>query len=143
MSPVKIKPRMTEKVRTEIAHYLVMRYAPGAELRVQRATATPKVTIGEAESADPNVIVWAPRDGLTSLLHEIGHHRLEGHAPPGAGLEVLREEAAAWVWAEWAAWQECLWFDYAYAARCFAGHVTSYAKETGREFPIRLDWRRR
>jgi len=44
-------------------------------------------------------------------------------------------EANAWRWAEWAAGQENLWFDYDTADKAFASY--------SRKMPIRIDWRKR
>ena len=127
------------RVKRQIAEYLALKYAAGADLvfrdaRTPRGKRTSEVRLGAAESGDPNWIVWAPESGgLTVLLHEIGHHRLEGHGTPKSALDQVVNEALAWRWAEWAARQENLWFDYALADRNFASYT--------RKAPLRINWR--
>jgi len=139
MSTTKIKLGNRPAVKKQIAEYLVLTYAPGAvlkvsEVRTKKGKRTAKIQIGDAASADPNVIMWTPANGgLTALLHEIGHHRLEGHGLPKTPMDELVNEAVAWRWAEWAARQENLWFDYSMADRCFA----TYAGKA----PLKIDWR--
>ena len=137
---VRIKLGNRPKVKREIAKYLVTRYAPGAVVafrmsRTSKGKRTSAVYVGRANSMDPNEIVWLPESGLTSLLHEIGHHRLEGHGKPKSDMDEIVNEALAWRWAEWAAQQENLWFDYTMADRCFA----TYTKRA----PLKIDWRRK
>lgn len=140
------KPRIILKrgnraaVKREIAQYLVARYAAGATLafrmvRTRTGKRTSAVYLARATSPDYNEIVWLPENGLTSLLHEIGHHRLEGHGKPKSGIDEIVNEAMAWRWAEWAAQQENLWFDYKIADTSFA----TYTKAA----PIKINWRKK
>ena len=139
---VKLKPGNRAKVRREIADYLVARYAPGLTLKVadcrigRKRTRVSMVRVARADSADPNMLVWQPLNGgFTTLLHEIGHHRLEGHGTPKSALAEIVNEAVAWRWAEWAARQENLWFDYEMADRDFATYT--------RSAPIKINWRKK
>ena len=99
--------------------------------------------VGAAESSEPNDLYWSPRESFTVLLHEIGHHRLTGHTAPTRGLDQLVDEALAWVWAEWAASEENLWFNYRAAEKYFATYVEAYRKETGRKFPFTIQWHKK
>lgn len=142
MMRLTVKTGAQQRVKREIAEYLVARYAPGLTLKVRDHRIGKKrvrgsaVYVARADSADPNVLVWCPQNGgLTALLHEIGHHRLEGHRVPKSSLEELVNEAVAWRWAEWAARQENLWFDYEMADRDFA----TYTKDA----PLKINWRKR
>jgi len=140
---VKIKRGNSARVRREIAEYLVTRYAPGLTLKIadyrigrRKRTRASAVYIGKAASADPNLLVWQPQNGgLTTLLHEIAHHRMEGHGAPKSALDEVVNESVAWRWAEWAAQQENLWFDYSMADRDFATYT--------RKAPIKINWRKR
>lgn len=134
----KVKLGNRPRVKRQIAEYLVLAYAPGATLKVKdvrtpKGKRTAKIQIGDAASTDPNVILWTPLSGLSSLLHEIGHHRMEGHGIAKTPMDELVNEAVAWRWAEWAARQENLWFDYSMADKCFA----TYAGKA----PLKIDWR--
>ena len=139
---LKLKLGNRHKVRMEIALYLMERYAPEATLkclrqspRTKRGKRTSYLLVANADSSEPNTIHWALENGLTALLHEIGHHRIEGRANPKKGMEEVIAEAIAWRWAEWAAGHENLWFDYDGADRAFA----SYTKR----MPIKINWRKR
>lgn len=139
---IRLKPGDRTKVKKEIAAFLVARYAPGVVLRIadyrigKKRHRTSVVHIADADSADPNELVWLPENGgLTALLHEIGHHRLEGHRTPKSALEEVVNEALAWRWAEWCARQENLWFDYQMAERDFATYT--------RKAPLKINWRKR
>lgn len=140
MTKTHIKLGNRPRVKKQIAAYLVARYAPGATLafravRTKTGKRTSAVYLARATSADLNEIVWLPEGGLTSLLHEIGHHRLEGHGKAKSDMDEIVNEALAWRWAEWAAQQENLWFDYKTADSSFATYT--------RSAPIKINWRKK
>ena len=137
-----VTPRMTPKFRRELAMYLTLRYARDLKLVFRKSSKDARVEIAAAESADQNDLVWSPRCSLTALLHEIGHHRLSGHTTPLKGLEEIVEEARAWVWAEWCAMEEGVWFNYRLAEEKFSTYLKAYTKDTGREVPLKIQWRR-
>ncbi len=60
--------------KIEIARYLALRYCPEIELVILRQPGQAKAVF------DPAEIRWVPQDGLTILLHEIGHHKTERKA---------------------------------------------------------------
>src|SRR5574337_1048700 len=135
------KARNVEATRLEIAEYLVLRWAPGAELRLLKKRGSPTLYQSYEDQPDPDDIAWNPGDGLTRLLHEIGHFRI-GKRPirnaPVTQAETVIEEAVAWQWAEWAARHENLNFDYAAAERAFDTYL--HVSETTL-LPLRLRWR--
>ncbi len=139
---LKLKLGNRHKVKMEIARYLMERYAPEATLKCLRRSPRTKrgrrytyLRVARPDSNESNTIHWAPENGLASLLHEIGHHRIEGRTDPKEGMEQMVAEASAWRWAEWAAGQENLWFDYDQADKAFASY--------SRQMPIRINWRKR
>lgn len=138
---VKVKLGNRPKVKMEIARYLVTRYAPEARLILLRRSPRTKkgrrytyIDVARPDSHENNEIHWSPENGLAALLHEIGHHRIEGRSETKKKDELL-SEALAWLWAEWAAQQENLWFDYHQADAAFASY-------TGKA-PISINWRKR
>jgi hypothetical protein len=82
-------------------------------------------------------IRWAPRNGYTTLLHEIGHLRLRHFGSKaqarqrGSKAEAVMAEAAAWLWAEHAARKAKLPFNYALADLGFRTYVAG----------VRMGWR--
>ena len=142
MGKVMVKRGNTPQTRAEIAQYLVLRWAPGAELRVRKAVDA-GISVQRAEEPGPDIIQWCPEVGLTQLLHEIGHYRMAPRLSSAEGKlirpEVVVEEARAWAWAEWAARQENLNFDYAQAERCFASYTVG--AKARMYIPLRMKWR--
>ena len=78
----------------------------------------------EREAGRAISISWAINDGLTGLLHEIGHAVLHHTLDEGRdGLPALFEEVEAWLWAERSAVRFTLGFNYPFADNCFKGHL--------------------
>lgn len=120
---------------------LLARYIPGARLEVAwSGRRTEAVIVPEAHEVDhiPVRVLWRPSNGLTSLLHEIGHYRLRHFGPLHLerGLiapteTVMWEEVCAWLWAERAARRHHVPFDYGQAERNFG----TYCRQ------VRIAWR--
>ena len=135
---MRLKARLNHKTRLEIARYLVLRWAPGAELHVRENHSNSAHHITDPATPGPDEIVWAPCEGLTVLLHEIGHYRVGRRISGAMGegkLGEVAEEALAWYWAEYAARVENLWFDYRAGDKWFR----TYAKS----IPLTVRWRYR
>ena len=87
------------------------------------------------ENPSESEIRWAIGDGITALLHEIGHHKVryeESAKTQGEALTLI-DEAKAWVWAEATAHREGIWFDYVKADKYFASHAGG--------MPVCVRWR--
>jgi len=97
---VRVKTRNTTSVRLEIAKYLVMRYAPEIELAIARIDELGVLDL-QRRALEPNRIRWSPVEGLTVLLHELGHHRTLARLSPLTDTREcgVLEEAVAWWWA--------------------------------------------
>ena len=126
-----------QQLRLQLARFLMARYAADVELRILRTKGNPKawIWIQSDGSQETERIDWANGDGLTSLLHEIGHHRVR-ETPSGETGDTLISliwEARAWVWGEECARRENLYFNYELADRSFATHAG--------ELPVRINWR--
>ncbi len=135
------KGRNLAHVRVEIAKYLCMRWAPGSELRI--VTGVPAATLNHAEEPGPEDIQWCPAQGLTKLLHEIGHYRMSPRRLAVEGnidrANEVAEEARAWAWAEWCARQEGIWFDHRMANENFETYV--HGGKAKVYLPLRIKWR--
>ena len=123
------------KARVELAEYLVMRYAPGVTFRLVPG-GVDRIFI--AEHVEEGELIYDPRKGLTTLLHELGHWATRKQAE--AVKSVLEDEALAWAWAERCARRENLWFDYDEAERCFEAHKLEQAAGR-RVVPVGISWR--
>ncbi len=111
------------------------KYAPKVVLALYAEPTAPPEGPNLTIDAKAHTIYWRPKEGLTVLLHEIGHTQT---VEPSGGPRKLNEvwrEAFAWEWAERTAREEDLFFDYRKAERLF----DSYA----RKLPVRLRWRQR
>ena len=111
----------------------MLRYAPDVALRVKPGGADRLVIEEGGKPTDP-YIVFDPREGLTTLLHELGHWATRKQAEECKS--VIEEEAIAWGWAEKTARRENLWFDYRKADEKFG----SYAEQ--HNVPLRMIWTR-
>jgi hypothetical protein len=98
------------------------RYAPSLVLRRKLAPSGSYYTGDEPER--PVRIQWWTGDGLTTLLHELGHHVLRHNQKVSWRAEIM-EEVEAWLWAEKTARLEKIDFDYKMAEESFAGYFTS------------------
>ena len=97
-------------------HDLMAQYAPGIRLKsVLRniRSASGLYTPKEKE------IEWYIGNGLTVLLHEIGHAHLRHNNTGLPWRARLIEEVEAWLWAEKTARKEKILFDYPQADECF------------------------
>lgn len=88
-------------------------------------------------------ITWSVPQGLSSLLHELGHHRLRhDRVPENEGIiliDSIAEEAEAWLWAEERAWRHDIKFDRAGADKWFETYCTQHWKKG----VVAIQWRRR
>lgn len=130
----RVKTGRTRQTRLEIARYLMLRYAPEVELEIKPGGAD-RLLFDERTGADPKII-FDPREGLTLLLHELGHWNTLREIKDCSTIE---EEAVAWAWAERCARRENLWFDYNKAESCFEGYMKPDKK---RRFwmPLQMQW---
>ena len=121
-----------------LARRLMATHAPGVVLALYAKPLTTATVDGPnlTEDGPVHTIYWRPQDGLTCLLHEIGHgHVKEPPEPIHPDIKQLFDEVWAWVWAEETARAENLNFDYRAADKSFG----SYTRPLG--LPIRLRWR--
>lgn len=92
---------------------------------------------------DPNKheIKWPMADGLTVLLHELGHYRLKHdslYATKDTGRSELWEEVTAWLWAENEAKKLGILLDYKLAEHYF--NRKKWNKRTGGPL-VKINWR--
>jgi hypothetical protein len=123
-------------VSTRRARQLVRAFCPDARLEI-----VPNgncYTDGVFQKTSGSLrIRWAPRNGYTTLLHEIGHLRLRHFSSKAKAreraskAEAIMAEAAAWLWAEDAARKAKLPFDYELADLGFRTYVEN----------VRVGWR--
>lgn len=71
---------------------------------------------------DEKTIQWAVGDGLTVLLHELGHHACRHRKISCCDSQELEEEAEAWMWAEKWAYKHNIKFNYKRADRAFSNY---------------------
>ncbi|MGI0014160.1 MAG: hypothetical protein ACREBU_12075 [Nitrososphaera sp.] len=83
---------------------------------------------------DDKVIKWPIADGLTVLLHEIGHHLLQHNKIPCCLWGEFGEEVTAWLWAERTAKKLGILFDYNLAEHYF------YRKKYNKRRFVLLNW---
>ncbi len=119
-----------------IARQLMAIYAPGVTLVIREDKEAHVLTEEPSEGQPLQTVYWNWKEGLTGLLHEIGHlhvSKVPGTASLPEDVSNVIEEAFAWTFAERAAKQHGIWFDYHHADRC-------YATYTGK-LPVRMAWR--
>ncbi len=131
---------MTKKQREEvesIGRRFMADYAPGVVLALYAEPTAPPEGANLTEDRGMRTVYWRPQDGLTILLHELGHHHTQ--EPPGEVTPEIKrffEEMWAWTWAERTARTENIFFDYAAADRAFATYVRSLG------LCLEMKWRR-
>lgn len=79
-------------------------------------------------------IHWAVNDGLSVLLHELGHHACKHRRDSCCDSARLEEEAEAWIWAEKWAYRHGIKFDYKAANKAFENY------QAGRPVMV-MNWR--
>lgn len=127
----KLKTGRVRKTRLEIARYLMLRYAQEVKLVIKPGGAD-RLDFDEGQR-DEAVIVFDPREGLTLLLHELGHWNTLERTK--TAKSVIEEEVFAWEWAERAARRENLWFDYHKANEKFDSYAELHNVE------VRIKWK--
>lgn len=140
----KLKGRERELIEAQ-ARKLVHAYCPNTVMAFYDVANRPDVGSNlTTDAGGQKTIYWCPDEGLTILLHEIGHRIVEQSSPveiPAEYSQVTQEmlhlldEALAWSAAEHVAERECIWFDYALAEKKFGTY-------TGKA-PLRLRWRKK
>ena len=98
------------------AHDLISRYAPGVHLKSVLKNIR---TANGLWVPDDQAIEWYIGNGLTILLHEIGHAHLRHNNTKLPWRARLIEEVEAWLWAEKIARKEKIPFEYDKADECF------------------------
>ncbi len=111
------------------------KYAPTVVLALYDKGSEPAE--GPNLTIDPkaHTIYWRPAEGLTVLLHELGHTQTSEPTEGPLDFRLIFREAFAWEWAEATARKEDIFFDYRAAERLF----DSYAAK----LPLRMRWRDR
>ena len=93
-------------------------------LRAVRRRFKVTVSLSVRTGFDPatRTILWRPRDGFETLLHEAAHVALRHRRGDGPG-PALGQELDAWLWAEQAAHLWGLPFNYKRANRFFTTYT--------------------
>lgn len=118
----------------EKADWLMARYAP-AQTPLEKKFGPAQSRHHEQER--PRKIVWYIGDGLSVLLHEIGHAVLRHHDTSATWRQCIIEEVEAWLWAESIARKERIVFDYKGAEKWF----NTYFVNSSRPIMVKINWR--
>ncbi len=134
--------KITEKdTLLEAAHKLVARFCPDLDEFKPVVTGKKQWSyhVWEEGKDNESVIRWRVKDGLHTLMHEIGHHVLahgKGERPP-LFREKVMWEVEAWLWAEKKCRALDIPFDYACAETAFMEHF----KEHRQYMSVNIRWR--
>lgn len=101
---------------------LVEQYAPGVRLKSYLKQIRTAAGLWTPEDKE---IEWYIGNGLTVLLHEIGHAHLRHNNTQLPWRARLIEEVEAWLWAEKIARKEKITFDYPKADACFEAYFVN------------------
>lgn len=112
---------------------LMLRFAPTVKLDARQLGGR---RAGAWYAPATNEIKWPLADGLTVLLHEIGHYKKKHVRLECCDGKMLMEEIEAWLWAEHAAKTLGIEFDYKSAEHYFG-------RKKYNRFRVGLQWRHR
>lgn len=121
----------------DLAEWLVRKYAPDVDFRV-RLGPLKNAKMEWEKNGESLVLTWSVTQGMSTLLHELGHKRCK-HDLTHQAPDDLLDEAEAWLWAEKRAHAHGIRFDYEGAEAWFE----TYARRRYKRGMVKIVWRYR